>query len=160
VTNLGIFVCSRCAGLHRELNHKVKGIIASVFNDKETEFLRKWGNENARKVWLHSFKKSKYGEPNSKDSQKLKEFMKTVYEQKRFYKKEESSSEEESESESEEEKEREPKHKTTPNNKPVSTVYSNVILLETNNRISSSPRSKEGEGEGEGEKDNLDNRYR
>ena len=138
----------------------MKGIIASVFNDKETEFLKKWGNENATKVWLHNLKKSKYGEPNSKDSQKLKEFMKAVYEQKRFYKKEESSSEEESESEGEEEKKKEPKHKTTLNNKPVSTVYPNVILIETNNRISISPRSKEREGEGEGEEDNIDNRYR
>lgn len=89
----------------------------SVFNDKETEMIRKWGNDIATKVWLHDLKKSGFIEPNAKDTYKLKEFMRAVYEQKRFYKKEESSEEEESESESEEERD-EPK----PVKKPVVSV--------------------------------------
>lgn len=45
MTNIGIFVCSRCAGLHRELNHKVKGLGLCTFSNDEVEFLSKWGNE-------------------------------------------------------------------------------------------------------------------
>ena len=43
--DFGIFVCSTCSGIHRELTHKVKGIGMSNFNDKEIEFLEKNGNE-------------------------------------------------------------------------------------------------------------------
>jgi len=43
--NFGIFVCSKCAGLHRELNHKVKGLAMCKFSKDEIEFLEKWGNE-------------------------------------------------------------------------------------------------------------------
>ncbi len=45
MSNFGIFVCSKCAGLHRELNHKVKGIGMCVFSNDEVAFLQKWGNE-------------------------------------------------------------------------------------------------------------------
>lgn len=83
MTSLGTFVCSRCAGLHRELNHKVKGISMSVFNDREVEILSQWGNERAAKVWLHGLKESA---PAPKETYKLKEYMRTVYEQKRYYK--------------------------------------------------------------------------
>lgn len=116
-------MCSRCAGLHRELNHKVKGISMSVFNDKETEFVRKWGNENAAKVWLHGLKKSGFAEPTGKDTYKLKEFMRAVYEQKRFYQKEESSSEGESESEDEKEEPKKVSNKKKDSaSKPVPAV--------------------------------------
>lgn len=43
--DFGIFVCSTCAGIHRELSHKVKGVSMSNFSDKEAEFLAKWGND-------------------------------------------------------------------------------------------------------------------
>jgi len=43
--NIGIFVCTRCAGLHRELHHKAKGLAVCVFNNDELAFLTKWGNE-------------------------------------------------------------------------------------------------------------------
>jgi diketogulonate reductase-like aldo/keto reductase len=46
VAEFGIFVCSSCAGIHREMNHKgVKGIGMSNFTDKETETLAQLGNE-------------------------------------------------------------------------------------------------------------------
>lgn len=88
VMNLGIFVCSRCAGLHRELNHKVKGLGMCTFKNDEIEFIQKWGNEKAKEVWFHSYKKSLYPEPNPKDTPKMKDFMKAVYEFKRFCKSE------------------------------------------------------------------------
>ena len=45
VMDFGIFVCSTCSGIHRELNHKVKGIAMCNFNDKEIETLTKNGND-------------------------------------------------------------------------------------------------------------------
>lgn len=49
-----MFVCSSCSGIHRELNHKVKGIGMSNFNDKEIEVLTKNGNEVRRIIHLLS----------------------------------------------------------------------------------------------------------
>jgi hypothetical protein len=43
--NFGIFVCSKCAGIHRELTHKVKGLGMCNFTADEVSFLQKWGNE-------------------------------------------------------------------------------------------------------------------
>ena len=43
--NFGIFVCSRCSGLHRDLNHKVKGLGMCTFNSEEVAQLSKMGNE-------------------------------------------------------------------------------------------------------------------
>ena len=39
VINFHVFVCSACAGIHREMNHKVKGISMSVFTDQELKDL-------------------------------------------------------------------------------------------------------------------------
>jgi hypothetical protein len=43
--DFGIFVCSTCSGIHRELTHKVKGLAMCNFNDKEIDMLTKNGNE-------------------------------------------------------------------------------------------------------------------
>ena len=45
VTDFGIFVCSTCSGIHREMCHKVKGVGMSNFNEKEAEFVLKHGND-------------------------------------------------------------------------------------------------------------------
>lgn len=114
VGTIGIFVCSRCAGLHREIGHKVKGISMCVFNNDEIEFLKKWGNENAAKTWLATFKKSAFSEDDMKDTRKLKEFIKNVYQQKRYYKNQ-NDSESDSDSDSEEDrKKKKPKAPPVP----------------------------------------------
>ena len=43
--DFGVFVCSTCAGIHREMTHKVKGFAMCNFNEKEIEILAKNGNE-------------------------------------------------------------------------------------------------------------------
>jgi len=45
VLDFGVFVCSACSGIHREMTHKVKGIGMSTFNDKDIELLTANGNE-------------------------------------------------------------------------------------------------------------------
>lgn len=79
VSNLGVFVCSSCSGLHRELNHKVKGISVSVFNEQELDFIEQNGNENAQNLWMADWNKSLYPEPDKKDVTKMKEFFKMKY---------------------------------------------------------------------------------
>jgi len=41
----GVFVCSACSGLHREINNKVKGISMSLFTEQETNYLKENGNK-------------------------------------------------------------------------------------------------------------------
>ena len=36
----GVFVCAHCSGVHRELNHKVKGLSMCVFNETEIKELK------------------------------------------------------------------------------------------------------------------------
>jgi len=43
--DFGIFVCSTCSGIHREMCHKVKGVGMCNFSDKELEMLVNNGNE-------------------------------------------------------------------------------------------------------------------
>jgi hypothetical protein len=40
----GVFLCSTCAGLHREINNKVKGLSMCTFNQAELDTLQKYGN--------------------------------------------------------------------------------------------------------------------
>lgn len=44
--NFHVFVCSACAGIHREMTHKVKGISMCVFSDQELKDLTENGNAN------------------------------------------------------------------------------------------------------------------
>ena len=84
--DFGTFICSRCAGLLRELNFKVKGTGVSIFKEKEIDFLDKMGNENAKKIWMGKFKDSDK-KPDPKDSEEIKRFLITKYKDKRYYKK-------------------------------------------------------------------------
>lgn len=51
----GVFVCSACAGIHRELNNKVKGISMSNFSDAECAFLKQWGNKVSKSKFDRTF---------------------------------------------------------------------------------------------------------
>ena len=44
VSNFNVFVCSACAGIHREMTHKVKGISMCVFSEQELQDLTTYGN--------------------------------------------------------------------------------------------------------------------
>ena len=44
VMNFGVFVCSTCAGIHREINNKVKGLSMCTFNEAELKNLTQNGN--------------------------------------------------------------------------------------------------------------------
>ena len=85
--NFGTFICSRCAGILRELNYKVKGTGVSMFNQTEIDLLDKMGNENAAKIWLAKYKEGKDKHPSLKDDDSLRKFIKDKYNEKKWYKK-------------------------------------------------------------------------
>jgi len=86
---LGTFVCTRCAGLLRELSFTVKGLGVSIFKDKEVSTVEEMGNEKAWKVWLAKFREIKGVYPNPKDILEIQEHLREKYILKRFFKSEE-----------------------------------------------------------------------
>ena len=90
--DFGTFICSRCAGILRELNYKVKGTGVSIFNQKEIDILEKNGNEVAQKLWLAKYKEGKDKRPNTKNDDELRDFLRDKYKNKKWYKKAKKSS--------------------------------------------------------------------
>nr|XP_032618830.1 LOW QUALITY PROTEIN: arf-GAP domain and FG repeat-containing protein 2 [Chelonoidis abingdonii] len=75
------------SGALRGLNppHRVKSISMTTFTEPEVLFLQARGNEACRKVWLGSFDPRTSLLPDSRDPQKVKEFLQEKYEKKRWY---------------------------------------------------------------------------
>uniref|UniRef100_A0A8C2S788 Arf-GAP domain-containing protein n=1 Tax=Capra hircus TaxID=9925 RepID=A0A8C2S788_CAPHI len=84
---VGSFVCTTCSGLLRGLNppHRVKSISMTTFTEPEVLFLQARGNEVCRKIWLGLFDARTSLIPDSRDPQKVKEFLQEKYEKKRWY---------------------------------------------------------------------------
>ncbi|XP_064408958.1 arf-GAP domain and FG repeat-containing protein 2 isoform X5 [Latimeria chalumnae] len=84
---VGTFICTSCSGILRGLNppHRVKSISMTTFTEQEVEFLQAHGNEVCRKTWLGLFDSRATVIPDSRDPQKLKEFLQEKYEKKRWY---------------------------------------------------------------------------
>ena len=57
VANLtfGTFVCLSCGGVHREFNHRIKGVGHSAFTQEEASFLQANGNDNVNAMYLANF---------------------------------------------------------------------------------------------------------
>lgn len=86
-TTIGSFVCTSCSGILRGLNppHRVKSISMTSFTPQEIESLQGQGNEFCKKVWLGLWNSSMPAEPETRDEQKIKDFMAQKYERKRWY---------------------------------------------------------------------------
>nr|XP_058967245.1 arf-GAP domain and FG repeat-containing protein 1-like [Pocillopora verrucosa] len=86
-TTIGSFVCTSCSGILRGLNppYRVKSISMTSFTPQEIENLQGTGNEYCKKVWLGLWNSSAPAEPESRDEQKIKDFMVQKYERKRWY---------------------------------------------------------------------------
>jgi hypothetical protein len=85
ISDFGIFVCSICAGIHREFSHRAKGLSMSNFTQAEVDKLISTGNEKAAKSWMARHNPRTHPIPDVKDLFKLKEFMRQKYIEKRFY---------------------------------------------------------------------------
>lgn len=84
---IGSFVCTACSGKLRGITppHRVKSISMASFTADEIELLNVCGNEYCRRVWLALYDPQLGLEPDSKDGEKIKDFMTQKYEKKRFY---------------------------------------------------------------------------
>ncbi len=84
--NYTTFICSDCAGIHRESNRRVKSIALSTFDENEINALERGGNEVAWAIWMGSWGGKKA--PSFKDDDdgaKLRSHMQRKYVEKRWY---------------------------------------------------------------------------
>ena len=108
VMNFGIFVCSACSGIHREMSHKVKGISMSEFNDAEIKILTENGNTVAQSKIMAKWKPKRDPEPEKKDVARMKDWFRLKYVEKRFTQSEESSDSDENTKKKRSKKKRDP----------------------------------------------------
>ena len=82
------FVCTGCAGIHREFNHRVKSIAVATFNEKEVANIREGGNSNLNRKYLAKWKKNKdsFTMPREGEKDKIKQYIQFKYIDKKWYK--------------------------------------------------------------------------
>lgn len=66
--------------MHRQLNHKAKGVGMTNFTDKDVLVLDKWGNKKAKDYWMSDWNKTLYPIPDKANAIRMKEFLKLKYE--------------------------------------------------------------------------------
>ncbi|KAF0979383.1 hypothetical protein FDP41_001726 [Naegleria fowleri] len=89
-TTQGVFVCIRCAGLHRKLGthiSKVRSVGLDSWNDEQTRMVELFGNEKANAIYEAKLDKEK---PNpDTDTATVEKFIRAKYERKIWIDKEE-----------------------------------------------------------------------
>lgn len=73
-----------CSGIHREFTHRVKSVSMSKFTSPEVEALQKGGNQRAREIYLKSWDPQSQWLPSNSNVDKVREFIKAVYVDKRY----------------------------------------------------------------------------
>jgi stromal membrane-associated protein len=85
--NLGVFICMRCAGIHRSLGThitKVRSINMDVWEPQNIEFIERMGNANAKLVWEARLPAT-YRKPDlNADSKDVEKILREKYELKRY----------------------------------------------------------------------------
>ncbi len=80
------FVCMNCSGVHRELNHRVKGITLSKFSEEEVRNLQQGGNQACNDLYLAKYDPSRdMKEPDGLNVGNRRKFMFAKYKEKRWY---------------------------------------------------------------------------
>ncbi|XAR69519.1 hypothetical protein NMG60_11001137 [Bertholletia excelsa] len=83
-TNFWTFVCMTCSGIHREFTHRVKSVSMAKFTSQEVEALQNGGNQRAREIFLKDWDPQRQRLPNSSNTDKVREFIKNVYVDRRY----------------------------------------------------------------------------
>ncbi|KAJ7568948.1 hypothetical protein O6H91_01G054200 [Diphasiastrum complanatum] len=83
-TNFSIFVCTNCSGIHREFTHRVKSISMAKFTATEVAALQAGGNQRAKEMYLQDWDPQRHPLPDSSYPEKIRDFIKAVYVDKRF----------------------------------------------------------------------------
>lgn len=80
VLDFQIFVCSTCSAVHRSLQHKVKGVSMSDFNDDELAGLRVGGNARAARIWKEGYR----GHVAQQDEHSVRECIRSCFVERRY----------------------------------------------------------------------------
>jgi len=83
-----VFVCTKCAGIHRDFQFKVKGISMSVFTEEDVAYLASMGNGQFNAKYMAGYNSRDHPPPTGNDVVKLKEFIRAKYLDKRWYREE------------------------------------------------------------------------
>lgn len=79
------FVCTKCSGIHRELQFKVKGISMTVFTPEDVQAMQHGGNAVHNAKYMARYSPRDMPIPNGSDVSKLREFIRAKYLEKRWY---------------------------------------------------------------------------
>uniref|UniRef100_A0A7C9APJ3 Arf-GAP domain-containing protein n=1 Tax=Opuntia streptacantha TaxID=393608 RepID=A0A7C9APJ3_OPUST len=82
-TNFSTFVCTTCAGIHREFTHRIKSISMAKFTPQEVANLQEGGNERAREIYFKEWDPQR-NLPDSNNVDRLRDFIKHVYVHRRY----------------------------------------------------------------------------
>eukprot|EP00308_Calcidiscus_leptoporus_P026743 CAMPEP_0119376148 /NCGR_PEP_ID=MMETSP1334-20130426/39181_1 /TAXON_ID=127549 /ORGANISM="Calcidiscus leptoporus, Strain RCC1130" /LENGTH=133 /DNA_ID=CAMNT_0007394651 /DNA_START=65 /DNA_END=463 /DNA_ORIENTATION=+ len=85
VLPLNIFVCTTCSGIHREMQHRIKGVNMSTFSTDEIKALEKGGNSVGKATWMARWNATDGTPPAEGEVEKLRKHIKDKYEHKRWY---------------------------------------------------------------------------
>ncbi|EYU33121.1 hypothetical protein MIMGU_mgv1a020516mg [Erythranthe guttata] len=83
-TTFWTFVCTNCSGVHREFTHRVKSLSMAKFNEEEITSLQAGGNERAKQIYFKTWDSQRNYYPDGSNLQKLREFIKHVYLDRRY----------------------------------------------------------------------------
>lgn len=86
--NLGVFVCIRCSGLHRQVGvhiTQVRSCTMDLWEPNQIAFMQTMGNAKGKAIF-EALLPADYGKPlESEDSQLVLQWIRTKYEKKRYY---------------------------------------------------------------------------
>ncbi|KAJ4808702.1 ARF GAP-like zinc finger-containing protein ZIGA4 [Rhynchospora pubera] len=83
-TNFWTFICTNCSGVHREFTHRVKSVSMAKFTSQEVAALQEGGNERAREIFFKEWDPQRSQFPDSSNIDRLRDFIKHVYQERRF----------------------------------------------------------------------------
>ncbi|CAL5223383.1 g5891 [Coccomyxa viridis] len=85
VVDFSMFVCTICCGIHRQFNHRCKGISMASFKPEEIRALENGGNGVALATYLAKWNPRDAPKPIDRNIGKVRDWIDLVFVKKRFY---------------------------------------------------------------------------